>query len=325
MAFSADRYDRMRFRRCGRSGLLLPAVSLGGSIASYDDHEVSKRIVFTAFDLGITHIDLANNYGSPTGASETLFGDIVSQMPREELVISTKAGYRMWPGPYGDGGGRKYLIESCDASLKRLRLDHVDIFYSHRMDPDTPLEETLGALETLVRQGKTLYTGISNYTDPQFSQALAIVGERRWAPIAIQQRFYHLLAREAEQDVLPTAARGGVGVIAHCPLARGLLTSRYFDGIPGGSRASLARTGGEALRSMLTQDNLARVRRLDAIAKRRGQTLAQMSLAWLLKDPRVTSVLIGASSPEQVRTNAACLDGTPFTEADLADIDAACA
>ncbi|MBA3707611.1 MAG: aldo/keto reductase [Planctomycetes bacterium] len=325
MAFAADRYERMRYRRCGRSGLMLPAVSLGGwqAIGGYRDDEHSKRIVYTAFDLGITHFDFANNYGTPAGASEALFGRLIPELPREELVISSKAGYRMWPGPYGEWGSRKYLIESCEASLKRLRVDHVDIFYSHRFDPDTPLEETLGALETLVRQGKALYAGISSYPDPHFSNAVDIVRARSWAPITIHQPYYHLLAREAEREVLPTAERAGVGVIAFCPLAQGLLTDRYLAGIPTDSRA--AQEGGSWLRSTLTPDRLDKARRLDVIAKRRGQSLAEMSLAWLLKDPRVTSVLIGASSPEQVRTNVRCLDSPPFSPADLTDIDAACA
>jgi L-glyceraldehyde 3-phosphate reductase len=325
MAFAANRYDSMTYRRCGQSGLMLPAVSLGGwqAIGGYRDDEHSKRIFFAAFDLGITHFDFANNYGMPAGASEALFGRILAEMPREELVISSKAGYRMWPGPYGEWGSRKYLIESCEASLKRLRVDHVDIFYSHRFDPDTPLEETLGALDTLVRQGKALYAGISSYADPHFSAALAIVRERSWAPITIHQPYYHLLARDAESQVLPTAGAAGVGVIAFCPLGQGLLTDRYLAGIPADSRA--AQEGGSWLRSSLTPANLDKARRLNAIAQRRGQTLAEMSLAWLLKDPRVTSVLIGASSPEQVQRNVGCLKSMPFSAEDLAAIDAACA
>ncbi|MBA2481758.1 MAG: aldo/keto reductase [Planctomycetes bacterium] len=325
MGFAADRYDTMSYRRCGHSGLKLPAISLGGwqAIGGYRDAELSKRIVFTAFDHGITHFDLANNYGVPAGASETLFGSIIAEMPREELVISSKAGFRMWPGPYGEWGSRKYLIESCEASLARLGVDHVDIFYSHRFDPDTPLEETLGALETLVRQGKTLYVGISNYADPHFSAALDIMRARSWAPITIHQPYYHLLARDAEREVLPTAGTSGVGVIAFCPLGQGLLTDRYLAGIPADSRA--AQEGGAWLRSSLTPENLERARRLDVIARRRGQSLAEMSLAWLLKDPRVTSVLIGASSPEQVIRNVGCLKSPPFSAADLADIDVACA
>ncbi len=323
--FAADRYERMRYRRCGRSGLMLPALSLGGwqAIGGYRDDQASKKIFFRAFDLGITHFDFANNYGQPAGNSEELFGRILSEMPRNELVISSKAGYRMWPGPYGEWGGRKYLIESCEASLKRLGVDHLDIFYSHRYDPDTPLDETLGALDTLVRQGKTLYAGISSYPDPHFTRAVETVRAHDWAPITIHQPYYHLLSRAAETEVLPSAERYGVGVIAFCPLAQGLLTERYLSGIPEGSRAAQKDAGW--LRSTLTPEALARARALAAIAKRRGQSLAQMALAWLLKDQRVTSVLIGASSPEQVAENVGCLDNLAFGPDDLKDIDAACA
>jgi L-glyceraldehyde 3-phosphate reductase len=325
MPFAADRYQTMSYRRCGRSGLQLPAVSLGGwqAIGSYRDDEVSKCIFFTAFDLGITHFDFANNYGQPPGASETLFGRILKELPREELVISSKAGYRMWPGPYGEWGSRKYVIQSCEASLRRLGLDHVDIFYSHRFDPETPIEETIGALETLVRQGKALYAGVSNYPDPHFSRAVALVRERGWAPITIHQPYYNLFGRQAETEVLPTAGREGVGVIAFCPLAQGLLTRRYLDGIPKDSRA--ASPGGDWLRSTITEAAVAKARALDAIARRRGQNLAQMALAWLLKDSRVTSVLIGASSPEQVRENVGCLAKPDFSKDELAEIDVVCA
>jgi L-glyceraldehyde 3-phosphate reductase len=310
---AADRYQRMSYRRCGRSGLLLPAISLGGwqATGSYRDEATSRAIFLRAFDLGITHFDFANNYGTPPGASEALFGRVLKELPREELVISSKAGYRMWPGPYGEWGSRKYLIQSCEASLKRLGVDHVDLFYSHRFDPETPLDETLGALDTLVRQGKALYAGLSNYPDPHFSRAVGIVQERAWAPLTIHQPRYHLAC----------AARCGLGVIAFCPLAQGLLTDRYLAGIPADSRA--AQATGEGLRKRITPQVIDTVRRLDAIARRRGQSLAQMALAWLLKDPRVTSVLIGASSPEQVAQNVACLANLSFTTAELAEIDAA--
>jgi len=325
MPFADDRYDRMRYRRCGRSGLLLPEVSLGGwqAIGSYRGDEDSRRIITAAFDLGITHFDFANNYGTPAGASEELFGRLLPDFPRDELIISSKAGYRMWPGPYGEWGSRKYLIASCEASLKRLKLDYVDIFYSHRFDADTPLDETMGALETLVRQGKALYAGISSYADPHFTRAVDIVTARGWAPITIHQPHYHLLARQAEHEVLPTAAREGVGVIAFCPLAQGLLTDRYLKGIPPDSRA--ATPGGGWLRSTLTPEAIARAQKLDTIAKRRGQSLAQMSLAWLLKDQRVTSVLIGASSVEQLKDNVGCLAKPTFSPEELKEIDAACA
>ena len=323
---SANRYDQMLYRRSGRSGLLLPAISLGGwqAIGSYRDDEQSKRIFFTAFDHGITHFDFANNYGSPAGASEELFGRILGELPRHELVISSKAGYRMWPGPYGDGGGRKYLIESCEQSLKRLRVDHVDIFYSHRVDPDTPIEETLGALDTLVRQGKALYAGLSNYPDPIFSEAVGVMRRRGWAPITIHQPRYHLLERTIEQTVLPSAAREGVGVIAFSPLAQGLLTGRYLDGIPADSRAAVNKGNGAIDARQITPQHLVRIRALNAVAQRRGQSLAQMALAWILRDPRVTSVVTGASRPEQIVESLACLQNLAFSPEELAQIDRIC-
>jgi L-glyceraldehyde 3-phosphate reductase len=324
MNFAADRYDRMDYRRCGSSGLLLPAISLGGwqAIGSYTDDEVAKRIFFTAFDLGITHFDFANNYGSPVGASEALFGRILREMPREELIISSKAGYRMWPGPYGDGGGRKYLIESCEQSLRRLAIDHLDIFYSHRPDAATPLAETLGALDQLVRQGKCHYAGISNYADATFSAAVTVASAQGYAPITINQPRYSMLARAAESGVLPIAAQHGIGVIAFSPLAQGLLTGKYQAGVPEASRIVRSRGNGAITAAALTAPVQARIAALQTIALRRGQSLAQMALAWLLKDPRLTSVLIGASSPEQVRENVACLSNRTFSAQECADIDA---
>ena len=321
MEFSAQRYDTMPYRRCGRSGLKLPAISMGlwQGTGSYVEDEQSKQIIFTAFNHGITHFDLANNYGTPPGASEELFGRILKEMPRDELVISTKAGYPMWPGPYGDWGSRKHLIASCEQSLKRMGIDHIDIFYSHRLDPETPMEETLGALETLVRQGKVLYAGISSYVDPYFTQALAITRQKEWAPITMHQPYYHMLARQAEREVLPTAGREGVGVIAFCPLAQGLLTDRYLQGIPEGSRASLA--SGGWLRSTITAEAVNRVRQLNEVAKSRGQTLPQMALAWLLKDQRVTSVLIGASKPQQIEECVGSLSKLEFGAEELALIE----
>ena len=323
MTFAANRYERMPYRRCGRSGLLLPAVSLGGwqAIGGYRDDEVSKRIFFRAFDLGITHFDFANNYGSPGGTSEAVFGRILKEMPRDELVISSTAGYRMWPGPYGEWGSRKYLIESCDQSLRRLGVDHLDIFYSHRFDPATPLEETIGALDALVRQGKALYAGISNYDDPHFSAALAVAADRGWAPITIHQPRYHLFERTIERTVLPTAGRAGVGVIAFSPLAQGILTDRYLNGIPPGSRAATDPGNGGIGPSAVTPATLEKVRQLNGLAQRRGQSMAQMALSWLLKDARVTSVLIGASSPEQVDQNVACVSRLDFTAEELSEID----
>jgi L-glyceraldehyde 3-phosphate reductase len=327
MTFSPERYQTMPYRRCGRSGLQLPAISLGlwQGTGSYVDEAASRRIVFGAFNHGITHFDLANNYGSPAGASEELFGRIVRDMPRHEVVVSTKAGYRMWPGPYGDGGSRKYLIDSCEQSLRRLGLDHVDIFYSHRLDPETPLEETMGALETLVRQGKALYAGVSNYPDPWFTRAVGIMRQRAWAPITIHQPCYNLLNRAPEREVLPTAAYEGIGVIAFSPLAQGLLTGKYLDGIPADSRAAAGKGNGAIGADRITPAVLARVRGLHRIAQARGQSLAQMALAWLLRDPRVTSVLIGASKPEQVTDNVGSLANLRFEPAELAEIDAVCA
>ena len=323
MSFAPDRYRTMPYRRCGRSGLLLPAISFGlwQGTGGYVDEAASRRIVHTAFDHGITHFDLANNYGHPAGASEELFGRILRGMPRHELVIASKAGYYMWPGPYGEWGSRKHLIESCEQSLRRLEIDHVDIFYSHRPDPDTPLEETLGALETLVRQGKTLYAGISSYFGAQFDDALRTVREQSWAPILVNQVSYSLLNRTPERDVLATAAGEGVGVIAFSPLAQGLLTGKYLDGIPADSRAAIGLGNGSMTASRVTQQALAQIRALDAVARRRGQTLAQMALAWLLRDARVTSAVIGASKPEQVVECIAGLANQQFERDELDAID----
>lgn len=324
---STDRYQRMQYRRSGRSGLLLPAISLGGwqGMGSYVDAATTRAIVRTAFDHGITHFDFANNYGNPPGSSEELFGTLLPELPRHELVISSKAGYRMWPGPYGDWGSKKYLVESCEQSLRRLRLDHLDIFYTHRPDPETPIEETLGALDLLVRQGKALYAGISNYHEPHFGSALRTVKQRGWCPITIHQPRYNLLDRRAADSVLPTAAANGVGVIAFSPLAQGLLGGRYLDGIPADSRVARGQGNGALGRDRLTPAVLAAIRALDGLARVRGQTLAQMSLSWLLRDPRITSVLIGASRPEQVAENVACLARTDFAAGELAEIDRICA
>lgn len=324
---SIDRYQRMQYRRCGRSGLLLPAISLGGwqGMGSYVDATTTRRIVHAAFDGGITHFDFANNYGNPPGASEELFGSLLPELPRHELVISSKAGYRMWPGPYGDWGSRKYLVESCEQSLRRLRLDHLDIFYTHRPDPETPLEETLGALDLLVRQGKVLYAGISNYHEPHFGSVLRTVRQQRLCPITIHQPRYNLLDRRAADSVLPTSATNGVGVIAFSPLAQGLLGGRYLDGVPADSRVACGQGNGALGRERLTPAVLTAIRALDGLARVRGQTLAQMSLSWLLRDPRITSVLIGASRPEQVAENIACLAHSDFSAGELAEIDRICA
>ena len=323
MSFNPNRYESMIYRRCGRSGLRLPTISFGlwQGTGSYVDEAVSRNIVHTAFDRGITHFDLANNYGSPAGASEELFGRILRGMPRHELVISSKAGYYMWPGPYGEWGGRKHLLESCEHSLKRLGLDYLDIFYSHRFDPDTPLEETMGALETLVRQGKAIYAGISSYAGPQFNEALRIVRARNWAPITIHQPRYSLLDRSAEHEVLPTAGKEGVGVIGFSPLAQGLLTGRYLDGIPSDSRAVLNKGNGALTSAQLAPQLVATLNALNEVAMRRGQSLAQMALAWLLKDARLTSVLIGASRPGQIEECVGCLANLAFDSAELQAIE----
>jgi L-glyceraldehyde 3-phosphate reductase len=317
-----DRYDHMPYRRCGRSGLKLPAISLGLWNNFGDDRplETQRAIIRRAFDLGITHIDLANNYGPPYGSAETNFGRIFHQdlAPyRDELIISTKAGYDMWPGPYGEWGSRKYLLASLDQSLSRMGLDYVDIFYSHRFDPDTPLEETIGALDTAVRQGKALYAGISSYSAERTEEAVGIA-RRLGTPITIHQPSYSMLNRWIEPDVLQACERHGVGVIAFSPLGQGLLTDRYLHGIPEDSRAA---KDGFLKRSFINEENLARVRGLDEIAQRRGQSLAAMALAWVLRDPRVTSALIGASSVGQLESNVAALQRLDFSDEELAEID----
>jgi L-glyceraldehyde 3-phosphate reductase len=323
MPFNPDRYQTMLYRRSGRSGLRLPAISFGlwQGTGSYVDDTASRKIAHTAFDHGITHFDLANNYGNPAGASEELFGRILRGMPRHELVIATKAGYKMWEGPYGEGGSRKHLIQSCEQSLKRLGLDHVDIFYSHRFDPDTPLDETLGALDTLVRQGKAIYAGISNYADPHFTHAMDVLRQQGLAPIAIQQARYSMFDRKSEVQVLRTAGREGIGVIGFSPLAQGLLTGKYLNGIPAESRIALGQGNGALTADQVTPQKIEKLKALDDVAKRRGQSLAQLALAWLLKDERVTSVLIGASKPEQISDCVGCLANLRFHPAELETIE----
>jgi L-glyceraldehyde 3-phosphate reductase len=320
---SPTRYDKMIYNRCGRSGLKLPAISLGlWHNFGFDKSPDSMRAICRqAFDLGVTHFDLANNYGPPPGSAELAFGDILRgdfRSFRDELVISTKAGYNMWPGPYGEWGSRKSLLASLDQSLKRMGLDYVDIFYSHRFDPETPLEETMGALDHAVRQGKALYAGISSYNARRTKEAAAIL-KRLGTPCLIHQPSYSMINRWIEDDhLLDTLEAEGVGAIVFSPLAQGLLTDKYLDGVPTGSRATVSHFFNRAL---LTPQNLERARELDAIAKRRGQTLAQMALAWTLRDKRVTSALIGASSPEQVIDSVRALDNLSFTADELKDID----
>jgi L-glyceraldehyde 3-phosphate reductase len=316
------RYDRMQYRRSGRSGLLLPAISLGlwQGFGHARPLDTSRAIVRRAFDLGITHFDLANNYGPPYGTAEQSFGELMRSdlAPyRDELVISTKAGYDMWPGPYGDHGSRKYLLASLDQSLGRMGLDYVDIFYSHRADPETPLEETMGALATAVHQGKALYAGISSYSPERTSEAAAILRDLR-TPLLIHQPSYSLVNRWIEDGLLDALEREGAGCITFSPLAQGLLTNKYLHGIPEGSRAS---ENGSFSPDLLTEETLDKVRALDAIARGRGQSLAQMALAWTLRDARVTSTLIGASSVAQLEDNVGALDRLDFSEDELGEID----
>jgi L-glyceraldehyde 3-phosphate reductase len=317
-----DRYDRMTYRRTGRSGLKLPAISLGLWHNFGEDRPIAtqRAIVRRAFDLGVTHFDLANNYGPPYGSAEESFGRILAsdlRAYRDELVISTKAGWDMWSGPYGFLGSRKYLLASLDQSLARLGLDYVDIFYSHRFDPDTPLEETLGALDTAVRSGKARYVGISSYSGKRTKEAIAIL-RGLGTPLLIHQPSYSMLNRWLEGDLLDVLGKAGVGCIAFSPLAQGLLTDKYLDGIPSTSRAT---EGDSFSRDMLSEANLAKVRALNKIAQGRGQSLAQMAIAWVLRDPRVTSTVIGASSVDQLEDSLKALDKLAFDRAELAEID----
>lgn len=318
-----DRYERMRYHRCGRSGLKLPALSLGlWHNFGHNAHEDNAReICRTAFDHGITHFDLANNYGPPPGSAESMFGRILKTDfagHRAELIISTKAGYNMWPGPYGEWGSRKYLLSSLDQSLKRLDLDYVDIFYSHRFDPETPLEETMGALDQAVRSGKALYAGISSYSPERTREAARLLRELG-TPCLIHQPSYSMINRWIEDDgLLDVLDDEGIGSIVFSPLAQGLLTAKYLGEVPDDSR--LAR-GGAIREQHLSDDNLERVRELNAIAERRGQSLAQMAIAWVLRGGRVTSALIGASRPDQVSDCVEALDNLDFSDEELADID----
>jgi L-glyceraldehyde 3-phosphate reductase len=319
---SPDRYDAMPYRRCGRSGIHLPAVSLGLWHNFGDDKPLDgqRAIVRRAFDLGITHFDLANNYGPPYGSAEANFGRILAtdlKGHRDELIISSKAGYDMWPGPYGEWGSRKYLLASLDQSLARMGLEYVDIFYSHRFDPDTPLEETVGALDAAVRQGKALYVGISSYGDERTRQAATLLRELG-TPLLIHQPSYSLLNRWIEPELLDVLGEEGVGCIVFSPIGQGMLTDKYLGGVPEGSRAAQGRF---LKQDFLTEENLARVRALNEIAQRRGQALAQMAIAWTLRDPRVTSALVGASSVAQLEQNVAALDNLSFSDAELEEID----
>jgi len=322
---SPARYDRPElYRRCGNSGIRLPRISLGlwHNFGGADDYATSRAMVLRAFDLGITHFDLANNYGPPPGSAERTFGRIVREdlsAHRDELIVSTKAGYLMWDGPYGEWGSRKYLLASLDQSLLRLGLDYVDIFYSHRPDPETPLEETMGALASAIANGKALYSGLSNYNPAQTGRAAGLL-RGLGVPCLIHQPLYHMFDRTAEGGLLDVLGREGIGGIAFCPLAQGLLTGRYLGGIPADARA--ARDPRFLKPGDITEEKLAKIRRLDAMARDRGQTLAQMALAWVLRNPAVTSALIGASKPAQIEENLGAMRNTAFSADELSRIDA---
>jgi L-glyceraldehyde 3-phosphate reductase len=318
-----DRYNHMSYRRCGKSGIQLPAISLGlwHNFGGVDVFENYRSILHTAFDHGITHFDLANNYGPPAGSAEENFGVLLKKdlsAYRDELIISTKAGYLMWPGPYGEWGSKKYLVASLDQSLKRMGLDYVDIFYSHRPDPDTPLEETMGALDLLVRQGKALYVGISNYRAEEAKKAIEILN-RLGTPCLIHQPKYSMFERWAEGGLMDVLENEGVGCIPFSPLAQGLLTNKYLKGIPADSRA--AKADGYLQQSQVTAEIVEKITKLNTIAIEREQTLAQMALAWLLKDPRITSVLIGASKVSQLLDSIKCLQNQSFSDDELRRIE----
>jgi L-glyceraldehyde 3-phosphate reductase len=320
------RYEAMEYRRCGRSGLRLPAISLGlwQNFGEKDTLGNCRQLLRTAFDAGITHFDLANNYGPPPGAAEETFGRLYKddfRAHRDELIISTKAGYGMWPGPYGDGGSRKYLVASLDQSLRRMGLDYVDIYYHHRPDPATPLEESMGALDALVRQGKALYVGLSSYSPDETRRACAVLRELG-TPCLIHQPKYSLLVRTPEEGLLDVLAEEGVGCIAFSALAQGVLTDKYLAGVPADSRAARQLGNGAIEESQLSPANIEKARQLNELAQERSQTLAQMALAWVLRDPRMTSVIIGASKPQQVTDAVGCLGAPRFSEVELGRIEA---
>lgn len=319
-----ERYQKMQYRRCGNSGIVLPAISLGlwHNFGHVDQLENSSSILKLAFDNGITHFDLANNYGPPPGSAEENFGKLLKRDfsgYRDEMVISTKAGYTMWDGPYGDWGSKKYLVSSLDQSLKRMDLDYVDIFYHHRPDPETPLEETMAALDLIVRQGKALYAGISNYRPEEASKAIEIL-KGLGTPCLIHQPKYSMYERWIESGLLDLLGNEGVGCIPFSPLAQGLLTDKYLSGIPEGSRA--AKTHGALQKDQITEDRVAQLGKLNEVAKSRGQKLAHMALSWILKDERITSVLVGASRPEQLADSLKCLDNIEFTTEEIEKIEA---
>ncbi|MDQ6469793.1 L-glyceraldehyde 3-phosphate reductase [Flavobacterium sp. LHD-80] len=321
----SSRYQKMQYRRCGNSGLLLPALSLGlwHNFGAIDNIENAREILHTAFNNGITHFDLANNYGPPAGSAESTFGEIFKQdfkEFRDELLISTKAGWPMWDGPYGDFGSKKHLVASLDQSLKRMGLDYVDIFYHHRPDPNTPMEETMATLDLMVRQGKALYVGVSSYSPAETEKAYSIL-KNLGTPCVIHQPKYSMFERSVEDGLLDVLEVNGIGGIAFSPLAQGLLTNKYLNGIPENSRANANRGNGAMEKDAITPENIAKVKRLNKMAEERGQSLAQMALAWVLKDKRISSVIIGASKSEQVIDSLGCLQNTSFSEDELQTID----
>ena len=322
---NTNRYQKMQYRRCGNSGLMLPALSLGlwHNFGGIDDISNAREILHTAFDNGITHFDLANNYGPPAGSAELTFGELFKQdfkSYRDELLISTKAGWPMWDGPYGDCGSKKHLIASLDQSLKRMGIPYVDIFYHHRPDPNTPMEETMAALDLIVRQGKALYVGVSSYSPAETEKAYSIL-KNLGTPCVIHQPKYSMFERSVENGLLDVLEVNGMGGIAFSPLAQGLLTNKYLNGIPENSRANAHRGNGAIEKDAITPENIAKVRQLNKMAEERGQTLAQMALSWVLKDKRISSVIIGASKPEQVIDSLGCLRNSTFSEYELQHID----
>ena len=317
-----SRYDgRMPYRKCGRWGLKLPAITLGcwHNFGGDSPTETQKEMIYSAFDAGITHFDLANNYGPPYGSAETNVGKILKDLPRDEILITSKAGYDMWPGPYGEWGSRKYILASLDQSLKRMNVDYFDLFYSHRFDPDTPLDETLGALDTAVKQGKALYVGISSYSSEYTEEAVNVCKENRFAPLAIHQPNYSMLNRWIENGLIDTCSEQGLGMIAFCPLFQGLLTDKYLKGIPDGSRATISNS--PLRKNEVNEQNIKVIQELNEHAKQRGQTLAQMALSWVLRDNRITSALIGASSSSQILENVKSVKQTEFSTEEIAKLD----
>lgn len=322
---SPERYQTMEYRRCGKSGIKLPALSLGlwHNFGGIDNYENARNMIKLAFDKGITHFDLANNYGPPAGSAEETFGSVFKkdlQAYRDEMLITTKAGFYMWQGPYGEWGSKKYLVSSLDQSLKRMGLDYVDIFYHHRPDPDTPLEETMSALDLIVRQGKALYVGISNYSAADTEKAVKILKELG-TPCLVHQAKYSMFERWVEGGLLDVLEQNGAGCVAFSPLAQGMLSDKYLNGIPADSRAASGRGNGALEGERITQDKINQIIKLNELAKERGQNLAQMALSWILKDPRITSVILGVSKPVQLTDSLKCLDNTKFTEDELQTIN----